>query len=73
MNTSKAIVTRRGFVFGAGAFGLAACAAGHDIAPKSAFTGEVKGRRLKIAAIGCGGMGGSATESLISAGCDLVT
>ena len=69
--TSKAIVTRRGFMFGASAFGLAAYA-GHDIAPKSAFSGEIKGRRLKIAAIGCGGMGGSATESLISAGCDLV-
>ena len=72
MMTNEAIVTRRGFMLGAGAFGVAACAAGHDIAPKSAFSGEVKGRRLKIAAIGSGGMGGAATESLISAGCDLV-
>ena len=69
--TSESTVTRRGFMFGAGAFGVAAYA-GHDIAPKSAFSGEIKGRRLKIAAVGCGGMGGSATESLISAGCDLV-
>ena len=51
MMTNEAIVTRRGFMLGAGAFGVAACAAGHDIAPKSAFTGEVRGRRLKIAAI----------------------
>ena len=68
---STASVTRRGFMFGASAFGLAAYA-GHDIAPKSAFSGKITGRHLKIASIGCGGMGGSATESLISAGCDLV-
>ena len=59
-------------MLGAGAFGLTAWAAGPDLAPRDMFAGEVKGRRLPIAAIGCGGMGAGATESLISAGCDLV-
>lgn len=66
------ISTRRGFVFGFGAFGLSFGASGIDLAPKDSFKGKIEGRRLKIASIGCGGMGKSATESLISAGCDLV-
>ena len=73
MKNRQFAVNRREFVLGAGALGLSVCAApAHDIAPKSAFSGAVTGRRLKIAAIGSGGMGGAATESLISAGCDLV-
>ena len=64
-------INRRNFVASLGAFTLASYGA-IDIAPKSTFKGEVKGRRLKLAAIGCGGMGGAATESLINAGCDLV-
>ena len=64
-------VNRRTFVFGLGAFAVGACGA-IDLAPKSTFKGEVKGRRLKLASVGCGGMGGAATESLIGAGCDLV-
>ena len=63
---------RRGFLAGLGAFALAPAFGAIDIAPKSTFKGEVTGRRLKLAAIGCGGMGGAATESLISVGCDLV-
>ena len=66
------ISTRRGFVFGCGAFGLSFGAAGIDLAPKDSYDGKIEGRRLKIASIGCGGMGKGATESLISAGCDLV-
>ncbi len=64
-------LNRRNFVASLGAFSLGT-AFGIDIAPKSSFKGEIKGRRLKIAAIACGGMGGAATSSLISAGCDLV-
>ncbi len=63
--------SRRSFLCGVGAFGLSSYAA-VDIAPKTEFKGKIEGRRLKIAAIGCGGMGGAATEALISAGCDLV-
>ncbi|MBO7721341.1 MAG: Gfo/Idh/MocA family oxidoreductase [Kiritimatiellae bacterium] len=51
---------------------LVGTAFGVDVAPKSDFSGEIKGRRLKIAAVGSGGMGGAATESLINAGCELV-
>ena len=57
---------------GIGAFGLSLGAFGVDLAPQDAFKGKIAGRKLKIAAIGCGGMGRAATESLISAGCDLV-
>ena len=64
-------ISRRSFMFGLGAFSLSPVF-GVDIAPKSTFSGDIKGRRLKIASIACGGMGGSATSSLISAGCDLV-
>ena len=72
MSNSQFISTRRGFMFGVGAFGLSVSAAGIDLAPKDSFKGKIEGRRLKIASIGCGGMGRSATESLISAGCELV-
>ena len=72
MNANLFTMNRRGFLTGLGAFTLHTSFGAIDIAPKSSFAGEIKGRRLKLAAIGCGGMGGSATESLISAGCDLV-
>ena len=62
-------INRRNFVACLGAFSLGPVF-GIDLAPKSAFKGEVKGRRLKLAAVGCGGMGGAATESLIAAGCE---
>ena len=62
--------SRRSFLLGLGAMTLDAVAV--DIAPVTKFTGEVKGRRLKLASVGCGGMGRSATGGLISAGCDLV-
>ena len=64
-------INRRNFVACLGAFSLGPVF-GIDLAPKSTFKGEVKGRRLKLAAVGCGGMGGAATESLIAAGCELV-
>lgn len=70
MNQYQLLMNRRAFVSGISAFGLSVYA--HDIAPKSDFKGKVAGRRLKIAAIGSGGMGGAATSSLISTGCDLV-
>ena len=63
--------SRRSFVASLGAFAVGS-AFGVNIAPQSKFEGKVTGRRLKLAAIGCGGMGGSATQSLIDAGCDLV-
>ena len=69
---ARPVVGRREFVFGLGAFGLSLGAAAVDLAPQDKFKGKVEGRRLKIASIGCGGMGRGATESLISAGCDLV-
>ena len=72
MNKMQFAPTRRSFMTGIGAFGLSLGAFGVDLAPQDAFKGKVAGRRLKIAAIGCGGMGRGATESLISAGCDLV-
>ena len=65
-------VNRRAFLAGLGAFSVHAGFGAIDVAPKTQFAGEVKGRRLKLAAVGCGGMGGAATESLIGAGCDLV-
>lgn len=71
-SAASAFATRRGFLAGFGAFGLACGARGIDLAPREAFSGKVSGRRLKIASIGCGGMGRAATESLIGAGCDLV-
>ena len=64
-------MNRRGFLLGFGAFTLNGFAA-IDIAPKTGFSGEVSGRRLKLASVGCGGMGGSATSDLINVGCDLV-
>ncbi|MDD6031698.1 MAG: Gfo/Idh/MocA family oxidoreductase [Kiritimatiellae bacterium] len=65
--------SRRNFIAALGAFSIAGYAAdATDLAPKTAFAGTVKGRRLKLASIGCGGMGGAATDSLISVGCDLV-
>ena len=72
MKTMQFAPTRRSFMTGIGAFGLSLGAFGVDLAPQDAFKGKVAGRKLKIAAIGCGGMGRAATESLISAGCDLV-
>ena len=72
MKTMHFAPTRRAFMTGIGAFGLSLGAAGIDLAPQDAFKGKVAGRKLKIASIGCGGMGRAATESLISAGCDLV-
>ena len=52
--------SRREFMLGLGVFGLSFGAAG------------ATGIKLKIAAIGCGGMGKGATNCLISAGCELV-
>lgn len=72
MNSSQYVSTRRGFVLGIGACGLSFGALGIDLAPQSSFKGKIQGRRIKIASIGCGGMGKAATSSLISAGCDLV-
>jgi hypothetical protein len=66
------VPSRREFVFGAGAFCLSLGAAKIDLAPQDRFRGRLSGRRLKIASVGCGGMGRGATESLISAGCELV-
>lgn len=70
MQSSLPFVSRRCFVASLGAASLVGY--GIDLAPKSDFKGQVKGRRLKLAAVGCGGMGGAATSSLIAAGCDLV-
>lgn len=64
--------SRREFMLGVGAFGLSLGAAKIDIAPQDKFTGKIAGRKLRIASVGCGGMGRGATESLISAGCELV-
>ena len=73
MNSVQFTPTRRGFLLGFGAFGLSLGASGAiDLAPQDSFNGKIAGRRLKMASIGCGGMGRGATESLISAGCDLV-
>ena len=73
MNTVQFAPTRRGFLMGFGAFGLSLGAAGAiDLAPQDSFKGKIVGRKLKMASVGCGGMGRGATESLISAGCDLV-
>ena len=73
MDANLSFFSRRGFLFGAGAFAALGPSFGAvDIAPKTAFKGKLTGRRLKIASVGCGGMGGSATGALISAGCDLV-
>ena len=66
-------MNRRNFLFGLGAFAAFRPAFGAiDIAPKTDFSGDVKGRRIKLASVGCGGMGGSATSSLLGVGCDLV-
>ena len=72
MKSMQFAPTRRAFMTGIGAFGLSLGAAGIDLAPQDTFKGKVAGRKLKIASIGCGGMGRAATESLISAGCELV-
>ena len=72
MDNRQFFATRRGFMLGFGAFGVSLGASGIDLAPRDSFSGKIEGRRLKIASIGCGGMGRSATESLISAGCELV-
>jgi len=73
MNTNNLKSNRRQFLTGLGAFAVASSAsAAIDIAPKTAFSGSVTGRRLRLASVGCGGMGGAATEALISAGCELV-
>ena len=71
MSQNLFTINRRNFVASLGAFSCGA-AFGIDLAPRADFKGEVKGRRLKLAAVGSGGMGGAATASLISAGCDLV-
>ncbi len=62
------MIDRRQFMAGAGAFGLSALAYVHAGAQNRTQTA----RRLKLAAIGCGGMGGVATHCLIKAGCELV-
>lgn len=71
MSQSQFMFNRRNFLASLGAFSIGS-AFGIDLAPKTAFKGEVKGRRVKLAAIGCGGMGGAATISLLAVGCDLV-
>ena len=68
---SQFMFNRRNFVASLGALAFGSVF-GVDIAPESKFEGKAKGRRLKLAAVGCGGMGGGATASLIDAGCDLV-
>ncbi len=72
MENRTAQMTRRGFVCGFGMFSLSLYAAKHDLAPRDDFKGVVKGRKIRIASIGCGGMGGGATRSLMSAGCEIV-
>ena len=71
MSQNRYMLSRRNFVAS-----LSACVFGSalavDIAPRSEFKGKVEGRRLKLASVGCGGMGGAATNDLIKAGCDLV-
>lgn len=67
------ISDRRSFLVGLGAFAAVGPSFGAiDIAPKTAFSGKLTGRVLKLASVGCGGMGGAATEALVSAGCELV-
>ena len=69
----KMQTNRRQFLAGLGALTVSSyAAAAHDIAPKTEFKGKLTGRKMKIASIGCGGMGGAATSALISAGCELV-
>jgi len=65
--------SRRGFVFGFGALAAMGPSFGAiDIAPKTTFSGKLTGKKLRLASVGCGGMGGAATDSLIGAGCELV-
>ncbi len=71
MSQNLLMLNRRNFVASLGVFAFGT-ALGVDIAPRAEFEGKVTGRRLKLAAVGCGGMGGSATADLIKAGCDLV-
>ncbi len=68
MNKEMFMTNRRTFMFGAGALGICLCADANAAAQKSGS----KPRELKIASIGCGGMGGAATASLLSSGCELV-
>ena len=74
MNKSTHILTlnRRSFLTGLGAFSFGSVFGAIDVAPKTAFTGDLKGRKVTLASIGCGGMGKPATQALIDAGCELV-
>jgi predicted dehydrogenase len=65
------VPSRREFMLGLGAFGVSFGATGMDALSNQA-SGNKCERRLKIASIGCGGMGKGATDRLIAEGCDLV-
>ena len=61
MSENMFMSNRRSFLVGLGAVAAVGPAFGAiDIAPKTGFTGKVTGRRLKLASVGCGGMGGAA-------------
>lgn len=72
MHINIPAVSRRNFLTGFGAFSFGSAFGAVDIAPKTEFTGTLTGRKITLASIGCGGMGGSATQALIDAGCELV-
>ena len=61
------MLDRRAFVAGLGSLALSTA-----LGDGAASNAETKKRKLRIASIGCGGMGSTATSSLIFAGCELV-
>ena len=65
------VPSRREFMLGLGAFGVSFGATGLEVSSNGA-SGSTCERRLKIASIGCGGMGKIGTDRLIAEGCDLV-
>lgn len=72
MKTDTLLINRRSFLAGLGFLSVGATFGAVDVAPKTAFTGKLTGRRITLASIGCGGMGASATRALIDAGCEFV-
>jgi predicted dehydrogenase len=72
MNTNILTLNRRSFLTGLGAFSFGTAFGAIDLAPKTAFTGKLTGRKITLASVGCGGMGEAATKALIDAGCELV-
>ena len=55
MNRFPLNLSRRNFLSGLGAFTFSTSFGAIDLAPKSAFTGKLTGRTLKMASVGCGG------------------